>query len=214
MRRMADYHFAQAASWPTLHAAHARFFHDYTHQKHFAHQDRPVGEQSPATVLRFVHGARCDPADLDRLFRVRAHRRVAAGGYLRFRDWRLYGERGLAGAEAAVRLLGNDLTVEHATDTLARYRVAYEPDDRHIRDVTAPRLFETRYPSPRPFLGALRRPHAPAVDQAPLFLRNDERLADEACGVAPLRCPVGVADRRTTPGQHAAQLSLRDNVPR
>ncbi|HEX5502182.1 MAG TPA: hypothetical protein VFW96_06140 [Thermomicrobiales bacterium] len=45
--------------------------------------------------------------------------------------------------------------VEHATDTLAQYRVAYAPDDRHIRDITDPRLFETRYPSPQPFLGNL-----------------------------------------------------------
>ncbi len=196
MRRMADYHFTQAATWPELHAIHARFFHDYNHQKHFAHRDRPPGGQSPAKVLGFVHGAWCDPADLDRLFRVRAHRRVDAGGYIRFRDWRLYGERGLAGAEAAVWLLGNDLTVEHATDTLARYQVAFEPDARHFRDVTDPRLFETRYPSPQPFLDALatvewhpalrlpryapRRQRASGADQAPLFLLDDERPANEA----------------------------------
>lgn len=35
MRRMADYHFAQAATWPEMHAVYARFFHDYNHQKHF-----------------------------------------------------------------------------------------------------------------------------------------------------------------------------------
>jgi hypothetical protein len=195
MRRMADYHFAQAASWPALHAVHARFFHDYNHQKHFAYQDRPAGEQSPAKVLRFVHGAWCDPADLDRLFRVRAHRRVDAGGYIRFRDWRLYGERGLSGAEAAVWLLGNDLTVEHATDTLARYQVAFEPDGRHIRDVTDPRPFETRYPSPQPFLDTLamvawcptlrlpryapRRKRAPGASQELLFVLEDECAARE-----------------------------------
>ena len=99
MRRMADYHFAQAATSPDMHAVHARFFHDYNGQKHFAHRDRPPAEQSPAKVLRFVQGAWCDPADLDRLFRVRAHRWVDAGGSIRFRDWRLHGERGLAGAE-------------------------------------------------------------------------------------------------------------------
>ncbi len=196
MRRMADYHFAQAASWPEIHAVHARFFHDHNHRKHFARQDRPADEQSLATVLRFVHGAWCAPADLDRLFRVRAHRRVDAGGYIRFRDWRLYGERGLAGAEAAVWLLGNDLTVEHATDTLARYRVAYAPDDRHIRAVAAPRLFEPRYPSPQPFLEMLaaaewhpaprlaryapRRRRPSGADQVPLFELGDERSADEA----------------------------------
>ena len=186
---MADYHFAQAATWPAMHAVHATFFHDYNHQKHFAHRDRPAGAQSPASVLGFVHGAWCDPADLDRLFRVRAHRRVDARGYIRFRDWRLYSERGLAGAEAAVWLLGNDLTVEHATDTLAQYRVAFEADARHFRDVTNPRLFETRYPSPQRFLDTLatvewrpalrlpryaaRRKRAGAVAQDPLFVLED-----------------------------------------
>ncbi len=74
---------------------------------------------------------------------------------MRFRNWRLYGERGLAGAEAAVWALGETLTVEYGTDTLAQYTVAYEPDERHLRAVSDPRLFETRYPSPQPFLGAL-----------------------------------------------------------
>lgn len=85
----------------------------------------------------------------------RAHRRVAAGGYIRFRNWRLYAERGLAAAEAAFWLLGNDLTVVHATDYLARHKVAFASDCRCLRDVTDPRLFETRYPSPQRFLGVL-----------------------------------------------------------
>jgi len=102
MRRMADDHFAKATTWPERHAVHARFFHDDNGQKHFAHQERPAGEQHPAHVLHWVQGAWCAPAELDRLFRVRAHRRVDGAGFVRFRNWRLYGERGLAGAEAAV----------------------------------------------------------------------------------------------------------------
>ncbi len=193
MRRMADYHFAQAATWPAMHAIHARCFREYNGQKHFAHQDRPVGEQSPARVLRWVQGAWCDPADLDRLFRVRARRRVDAAGFVRFRHWRLYGERGLAGAEAAVWILGNDLTIAYATDTLAQYRVAFEPDERHIRAVTDARLFETCYPSPQPPLWAWedhewrravrapayapRRRPLPTALQAPLFPLEEEPAA-------------------------------------
>ena len=155
MRRMADYHFARAATWLELHAVHARFFRDYNEQKHFAHEDRTAERHSPAAVLGFVHGAWCDPADLDRLFRARAHRRVDGAGFVRFRNWRFYGERGLVGAEAAVWVLGDTLTVEYATDTLARYRIAYEPDERRIRSVTEPQIFATRYPSPQPFIAAL-----------------------------------------------------------
>ncbi|MDP9374734.1 MAG: DDE-type integrase/transposase/recombinase [Chloroflexota bacterium] len=190
-KRMSDDHFARAGSWPELHAVHARFFRDYNHQRHFAHKDRPDARHSPAKVLGFVHGAWCDPADLDRLFRLRAHRRVNAAGYVRYRHWRLYGERGLAGAEAAVWVLGNDLTVEYATDTLAQYRVAYAPDGRAIRDVTEPRLLETRYPAPQPLLQALagvewppalplaryaaRRRRGRDVRQERLFLLDEER---------------------------------------
>ena len=64
--------------------------------------DRTDGRRSPAAVLGWVQGAWCDPADLDRLFRLRATRVLNAGGSVRFRHWRLYGERGLAGERAAV----------------------------------------------------------------------------------------------------------------
>jgi hypothetical protein len=191
MRRMADYHFAQATTWPDMHAVHARFFHDYNGQKHFAHAGRPAGRHSPAAVLGFVHGAWCDPMDLDRLFRVRARRRVDDAGFVRFRNWRLYGERGLAGAEAAVWVLGETLTVEYATDTLAQYTVVFEPDDRHIRRIIAPRLFATRYPAPQPFLSALaavpwqpalrlpqyraRRQRRARATQVPLFSLDNDR---------------------------------------
>jgi hypothetical protein len=155
MRRMADHGFARAVTWEEFRAVHERFFRDYNEQAHHAHRARPVGRRSPAVVLGWVRGAWCDAADLDRLFRVRAHRRVNAHGFVRFRHWRFYGERGLRGAEAAVWVLGETLTVEHAADTLAQYRVAFEPDGLHIRAVSAPRFFPARRPSPQPWLPAL-----------------------------------------------------------
>ena len=92
MRRMADYHYARAATWAELQAVHDRFFRDYNHQQpHFAHRERTDGRRSPAAVLGWVQGTWCDPADLDRLFRLRATRVLNAGGYVRCRNWRLYG---------------------------------------------------------------------------------------------------------------------------
>ena len=155
MRRMADYHFAWATTWPALHAVHTRFFEDYNQQKHWAHQERPAGKQSPAQVLGWIHGAWCDPADLDRLFRLRAQRRVDAQGFVRYRHWRLYGERGLIGADAAVWLFGDTLTIEYATETLAQYQVATVPTSRHIRQISEPHLFATQHRSPQPFLDTL-----------------------------------------------------------
>jgi hypothetical protein len=192
MRRMADYHFARATSWTELHAVHARFFRDYNEQAHWAHRDRPDGRRSPQAVLGHLHTVWCAAADLDRLFRVRVARRVDAGGYVRYIHWRLYGERGLAGAQAAVWVLGETVTVEYGTDALAQYEVGFEPDERHVRAVTEVRLFETRHPSPQPYLEGLaglewqaalrmqrpvRRPRRTRADSGQLPLFDDAQAA-------------------------------------
>jgi putative transposase len=155
MRRMADHDYAKATTWAELQAAHARFFRDYNQQAHFAHDARPKGRRNPASVLGWVHGAWCDPADLDRLFRLRSTRVLDAAGAVRFRHWRLYGERGLAGEPVAVWVAGETLTIECRTEALVQYPVATEADGRRIRDVGAPTLLPHRYPSAQPFLPSL-----------------------------------------------------------
>ena len=176
MRRMADHHYARAATRAELQAVHDRFFRDYNRQPHAAHGDRPKGRRSPAAVLGWVQGAWCDPADLDRLFRLRARRRLNAGGYVRFRHWRLYGERGLAGEQAAVWVWDDEVTVEYASDTLAQYRVAYEADGHHFREVDEPRLFATGHVAPQPFLPPLEEVDwQPAHRVAPYRPRRKHR---------------------------------------
>lgn len=155
MRRMADHDDAKATTWAELQAAHARFFENYNRQSHGAHGDRPKGRRSPAAVLGWVHGAWCDPADLDRLFRMRSTRVLNAAGSLRFRHWRLYGERALAGERAAVWVAGETLTIEYRTEALVQYPVTVESDGRRIREVGEPNLFPHRYPSAQPFLAPL-----------------------------------------------------------
>jgi hypothetical protein len=152
---MADYHSARATTWSELQAVHDRFFTDYNQQAHFAHQERTDGRRSPAAVLGWVHGAWCDPADLDRLFRLRATRRLNAHGCIRFHHWRLYGERGLAGERAAVWVWDETLTIEHASETLAHYRVTLETNGHGLREVAEPRFFATGHASPQPFLPPL-----------------------------------------------------------
>lgn len=171
LRRMADYHFARAATWEELQAVLARFFDDYNQQEHFAHLARPDGRRSPATVLGWVQGAWCDADALARLFRLRVHRMVDGDGYARFRHWRLYGERGLMRRQIALWLADDVLTLECDEETLAQYRVRFSPDGHHFREVREPRLFETRYRSRQLALGELddvtwrkavpARPYAP-----------------------------------------------------
>lgn len=190
LRRMADYHYARAKTWPELQAVHHRFFHDFNHQPHAAHGDRPKERRSPAAVLGWVHGAWCAPADLDRLFRLRTTRVLDANGSVRFRHWRLYGERGLAGERAAVWMAGETLTIESRAEALIQYRVALEPDGRRLREVADPTPLPHGHPSPQPFLAPLdettwrparklapyrpRRKREREIPQEPLFVGDAE----------------------------------------
>ena len=104
-RRMADWHFARARSWPELVATHDRWVEDYNAQPHWAHRGREDGRRSPSEVLGFVSGVRYRSEDLERaFFSSRFSRRLDAFGYVRFRHWRVYGEEGLAKEEAALWL--------------------------------------------------------------------------------------------------------------
>jgi transposase len=151
-RRMADWYFAQATTWSELREAHDRWVADYNYQVHWAHREREDQRHSPAAVLGWVTGAVYADEELRRLFTVRFRRRLDRQGYVRFRHWRMYGERGLAGDEGAVWLYGENLTVHFAEEPLAQYKVAYASNEKRLRQVTEPRLFETPFQSPQLFL--------------------------------------------------------------
>lgn len=151
-RRMADWHFAKAKIWAELVAAHERFVEDYNAQPHFAHGARPDGRRSPSEVLGWVPGVvRYRPEELERaFFAARFSRVLDPLGYIRFRDWRIYGEEGLAKREAAIWLHEKTLTLEHAGQALSRYDVEYAPRDpgeagKKLAAIRHPRLLETSY---------------------------------------------------------------------
>jgi transposase len=149
-RRMADWHFAQASTWSELLTVHDQWVANYNYQVHWAHRDREDDRHSPAEVLGWVHGRQYTPEELHRVFyATRFGRILNRAGYVRFRHWRLYGERGLAGEAVAVWLYGEHLTVAFADEALAQYGVTYQPDQRHLATVTLERLFETPYQSPQ-----------------------------------------------------------------
>jgi putative transposase len=155
-RRMADWHFAHAESWTELLAIHERWVADYNYQAHWAHRQRQDGCYSPAGVLGWVHGRYRDAEELHRVFYATCFGwRVDALGYVRFRHWRLYGERGLAKRQAAVWLYGETLTVEFGDQPVAQYGVRYEPDHKALREVVQQRIFETPYESPQLMLWEL-----------------------------------------------------------
>jgi transposase InsO family protein len=150
-RRMADYHFSQATTWEELLERHAAWVHDFNSQEHWAHRKRQDGRRSPAEVLDWVKGRVFSDEDLARCFApILSTRRVDRQGYVRFRNWRLYGERGLAGESASVWVTEEDVTIQFVEEPLARYGVTYQRDHRHFRQVIAKRVFETTYQSPQP----------------------------------------------------------------
>ena len=84
------------------------------------------------------------------------------------------------------------VTVAYGTGALAQYQGGFAPDGRHIRAVTGVRLFETRHPSPQPYLAGLaetawqaalrverpaRRPGPPRTDGGRLPLFDDAQVA-------------------------------------
>lgn len=141
-RRMADWHFAQATSWSDPSALHDRWVVDFNDQVHWAHRERQDARHSPTEVLSWVSGRSCSVEEPQRIFyTTRFGRKLNKLGYLRFRHWRLYGERRLAGDQVAVWLSGESLTVTLADEPLAQYAVNYQPDQRHLIQVTEQQLF-------------------------------------------------------------------------
>jgi transposase len=136
MKRMADYSLAQALSWEAFCAAHARFVADYTCQEHFAHQDREDGLRSPHAVLRWLRGRHVDLPSLEHLFFTRhTARHLGRTGYVRYQNWRLYGEEGLAGAQACVWLMKETLTIAFQDTPLAQYGATTRADGRTLKEV-------------------------------------------------------------------------------
>src|SRR5712692_6619339 len=74
------------------------------------------------------------PSVLDRLlFAIRYTRHLDRNGYLRFQNWKLYGERGLAKAPVTVWIYEGSLKVEHQAITLAQYSVGLQDDRKQVQ---------------------------------------------------------------------------------
>src|SRR4029453_10535871 len=102
-RRLVDWDFAQAGSWPELLAVHDHWVTEHNYQDHWGHQDRPEDRRSPAAVLQRVCGRLFSPEGLHRIFySTRFGRVLDRAGYARFRRWRVYAEDGLRGKPVAV----------------------------------------------------------------------------------------------------------------
>src|SRR5205823_2096194 len=70
-------------------------------------------------------------------------------GSIRFRDWRFYAETGLAKKPVTVWIYTSTLKLEYQGNDLALYTIDWEEDNKHLKEVSNPRLIQTRYQSPQ-----------------------------------------------------------------
>jgi putative transposase len=150
VRKMADAKFARAHSWEEMLTIHRKWMHDYNTQRHFAHEKREDGKHSPAAVLGEQKGTVYPESVLSRiLFATRYVRRLDKHGFLRFADWKFYGERDLAKAKVTVWIYEGSLKVEKEAITLSEYEVSMHNDHKQVQAVNSAQAHMTPFRSPQ-----------------------------------------------------------------
>jgi putative transposase len=167
-RRLADHAFSNARTWPDMQQAHRTWWQHYNSEHHYAHRERQDGRHSPEAVLRGVLGRTYPEEVLSRvLYATQFTRTLDAHGYVRFKNWRFFGEDGLAGSQVSVWMYEGTLKIEYQATALSEYALQLSPDRQRIEAVKNPRRIETHFASPQlqlwqasetEWLLALRRP--------------------------------------------------------
>jgi hypothetical protein len=70
-------------------------------------------------------------------------------GFLRFQNWKLYAERGLAHEAVTIWMYEGMLRIEYQAMTLSEYTVELQEDQKSLRQVSNPRLAQTPFHSPQ-----------------------------------------------------------------
>jgi transposase len=167
-RRLADHAFSNARNWPEIQQAHQTWWKNYNAEHHYAHRERQDGRHSPSDVLRGVLGRTYPEEVLSRvLYATQFTRHLDKHGYVHFKNWRFFGEDGLAGKQVSVWMYEGTLKIEYQATTLSEYSITFVPDRKHIEAVKNSRRLETHFRSPQlhlwqkgetEWLLALRRP--------------------------------------------------------
>jgi hypothetical protein len=186
-RRLADHAFSNARTWPEIQQAHQTWWHNYNSEHHYAHRERQDGRHSPEAVLRGVLGRTIPEDVLSRaLYATQFTRQIDRHGYVRFKHWRFYGERGLAGEDVSVWVYEGNLKVEYQATTLSLYELGIQKETGRITEVKNPRRLETRFRSPQldlwqlsptEWLLALRRPESgPRKKRSKIVARAEQLM--------------------------------------
>jgi putative transposase len=82
-RRLADYAFSNARTWPEIQQAHQTWWHTYNSEHHYAHRERQDGRHSPSAVLRGMLGRAIPEEVLSRaLYATQFTRQIDKHGYV------------------------------------------------------------------------------------------------------------------------------------
>jgi putative transposase len=149
-RRLADHAFSNARNWPEIQQAHRTWWKNYNIEDHYAHRERQDGRHSPSEVLRGVLGRTYPEEVLSRvLYAMQFTRHLDKHGYVNFKNWRFFGEDGLAGEQVSVWVYEGTLKIEYQATTLSEYTLQFSPDHKRIAEVKNSRRIETHFVSPQ-----------------------------------------------------------------
>src|SRR5262249_4549400 len=148
--RLADLQCEQAGTVEEGQGLHAAFIETFNTTRHGAHQDRADGRWTPVEVLGWVRGRVVDAERLRNLFgRVQFLRTVNPYGFVSIQRFYIYAEQGLSRQRVAVWIYEGQLRIEYRETLIARYRWAYDPRQKRLREVSHPRLYCTMFASPQ-----------------------------------------------------------------
>src|SRR6516165_4362016 len=142
--------FEQAGTLEEIQRLHAAFIETFNTTRHGAHQERDDNRRTPVDVLGWVRGRAIDPEHLRCLFgRGQFLRTVNPYGFVSIQRFYIYAEQGLSRQRVAVCIYEGHLRIEYRETLIARYRCAYDPRQKRLREVSHPMLYRTMFASPQ-----------------------------------------------------------------
>ena len=146
--RLADFKFEQAGTVEAVQRLHAAFIETFNTTRHGAHQDRADGLDTGGGV-GWVRGRVVDAERLRNLFgRVQFLRTVNPYGFVSIQRF-IYAEQDCCRQRVAVWIHEGQLRIEYQETLIARYRCAYDPRQKRLREVSHPMLYRTMFASPQ-----------------------------------------------------------------
>src|SRR5258708_18415990 len=126
--------------------AHRTWWKHYTREHHYAHRERQDGRHSPEAVLRGVLGRTYPDEVLSRvLYAMQFTRHLDAHGYVRFKNWRFFGEEGPAGEQGSFLMYEGTLQIAYPATALSADALHLSPALQPIQTVKHPPANETLF---------------------------------------------------------------------